>query len=882
VPKGRLLSAALACLVAGHALAQERATDAPPPNAPAPAPGPPNAPGAPPSAFIPPQLVERALAPYPAQALAEKRSGTVVLEFDVDEQGAVSHVAVKTPAGHGFDEAALQAVRRFTWKPARHQGQPVAAHVTYAYRFVYREAPVTRPAPPRSDVVRLRGGLYLRGTRAPVEGHVIVQPKDGAKRGLSELYEADSEPDGHFAVRGLSPGRYHLVITGAKVKRFETDELIGAGEALTVNYFLEPSQYGRYESTVRADINREEIARQTLTTEELVKMPGTAGDALRAVENLPGVARPPFNTGLIIIRGGKPTDSKVHLAGSEVPQLYHFGGFTSIVPSALVDHVDLFAGNFGVRYGRAIAGAIDLDLREPRRDRFHGAIETNIFDTGLLVEGPVGKGGFVLAARRSYIDAILPAVVPKDQLSFTTAPVYYDYQAMLDYPLGGGKFRALISGTDDQLKLAFAQPADADPALGAFGTHIFYHKLQLRWTRTIGKLQIWLSDGISYTGQSGAIGMDLRFDVWSIVDDLRAEARYPLTPRLRLLVGVDALYANVHLSALIPPPPREGQIPSPFSASERVSQNTVLNIGKIGLYAETVWRPRDRVSITPGLRFDYYGSIRQVSFNPRLSARVQVAKYTFLKAGLGLYSQDPQPTDYDAKFGNPNLHPESALHAALTLEQGLLPGLMLEATGFYKYLYDLATASPYFVVRDSKAVAERVSSDGVGRIYGGELFLRQAVSKYFFGILSYTLMRSERRDCAVCAWRLFDFDQTHVLVLAVHGYLPRGFEVGLRFRYISGYPYTPSYGGFYDADTDVYSPAQGQVNTARLDAYHSLDLRVDKTFLFKRWLLKLYLDVSNVYNHANPELNQPSFDYTRSRAITGLPILPAFGVRGEF
>jgi hypothetical protein len=207
---------------------------------------------------------------------------------------------------------------------------------------------------------------------------------------------------------------------------------------------------------------------------------------------------------------------------------------------------------------------------------------------------------------------------------------------------------------------------------------------------------------------------------------------------------------------------------------------------------------------------------------------------------------------------------------------------MLELTGFYKYLYDLAAASNNYVVRDGKTVAERVASDGVGRVYGGELFLRQAVSKYLFGIVSYTLMRSERRDCAACAWRLFDFDQTHVLVLAVHAYLPRGFEVGLRFRYISGYPYTPSYGGFYDADTDVYSPARGPVNTARLDAYHSLDLRVDKTFLFQRWLLKLYLDVSNVYNHANPELNQPSYDYTRSRAITGLPILPAFGIRGEF
>jgi TonB family protein len=869
-----LLLAGLTCLLCNAAVADD----------------PPAAPPAPPAAtttpagFIPPELVTRVEAPFPPEALRDKLSGTVMLEFDVDENGAVGDLKVKTPAGHGFDEAALEAVRRFVFRPARNDGRPVSAHVTYAYKFVYREVPVA-PRIRRDEIVRLRGGAYVRGTRAPVVGHVVVvalAPAAPAPATTPDQYETDLDEHGRFALRGLAPGRYRVVITGQKVKRFEATEQIGDREALTVNYFLQPSQYARYESTVRADVNREEIARQTLTTEELVKMPGTAGDALRAVENLPGVSRPPFNTGLIIVRGGKPTDSKVFLAGSEVPQLYHFGGFTSIVPSALVDHVDLFAGNFGVRYGRAIAGAIDLDLREPRRDRFHGALETNVFDTGVMIEGPLGKGAFALAARRSYIDAILPAVVPADQLKFTTAPVYYDYQALLDYPLWGGKFRLSVNGSDDELKLAFSRPSDSDPAISAFGTHMFFHKLALRWTRTIGKLQIWAQNALSYTGQNGQIGSDLNFNVWSIVDDIRVEARYPLARRLKVLVGVDALYANVHLAARIPPPPREGQIPSPFSANERINQNTVLDIGKIGLYAEGVWRASDRLTVTPGLRFDYFSSIDHVAFNPRISARLQVAKYTWLKAGVGLYSQDPQPTDYDKKFGNPNLRPESAIHAAITLEQGLLPGLMLEATAFYKHLYDLATASQNFIMRDGVADAERVSSDGIGRIYGGEIFLRQAVSKYFFGILSYTLQRSERRDCASCPWRLFDFDQTHVLILALHSYLPRGFEVGIRFRYITGYPYTPSYGGYYDADSDVYSPARGPVNTARLDAYHSLDLRVDKTFLFKRWVLKLYLDISNIYNHANPELNQPSYDYTKSQPITGLPILPAFGIRGEF
>jgi len=260
-----------------------------------------------------------------------------------------------------------------------------------------------------------------------------------------------------------------------------------------------------------------------------------------------------------------------------------------------------------------------------------------------------------------------------------------------------------------------------------------------------------------------------------------------------------------------------------------------------------------------------------------------VGALTAVRAGAGLYSQDPQPPDYDAHFGNPNLRPETALHLSLSVEQAIYRGLTIEVTGFYKQLWDLVVTSDARVIAGDGTIAfERKSNDGDGRIYGGELLVRQALSKWFFGWVSYTLMRSERRDCGACAWRLFDYDQTHVLVVAFSANLPRGFGAGLRFRYVSGFPYTLARGGELDSDGSVYIPGQAPVNNARLDAFHQLDLRVDKTFVFERWQLKVYLDVTNVYNRANPEQVQYSFDYTRQVAVTGLPIIPSFGARGEF
>jgi TonB family protein len=828
--------------------------------------------------FTPPKLVKRMGAPYPPEALSLGLSGTVVLEFDVDEHGQVQNVTVKTGAGHGFDEAAAAAVKQFQFAPGRSGGQPVTSHVTYAYKFVLKTAP-PRPKPRLDDTVRLRGSALLKGTRAPLAGGRVIALARAPKPDEPKQFASDIDEDGSFALK-LPPGDYRVIVTGPRARRYEHDETIG-NELLTVKYWVEPSVYTRYESTVRGDYNREEISRQTLTTEELVKMPGTMGDPLKAIENLAGVARAPFNSGLIIVRGGKPTDSRVFVGASEVPQLYHFAALRSIVPGELIDKLDFFSGNFGARYGRASAGIIDVDLREGKRDRWHASAEVNVFDAGAVVEGPIGKGSMILAVRRSYIDALL-AAVQAPGLQFTDAPVYYDYQGILDYPVAGGKLKVMLLGSDDVMKLVFDRPADADPSLTQFGTHIYFHKLQLRYTKNVGGWQLFTQLAGGYQGQQGTVGQNLKYDIGIGGVDGRIEARHNLTPRLKLLVGTDFVYSNVVENLDVPSPPQEGQIPSPLSALDILHQHTTQNFFLLGLYTELNWKPTARWSITPGLRFDYYSPLHQPSFDPRLQLKYQPASFTWLKGGVGLYSQPPISIEYDPVFGNPALRPEKSMHLQVGVEQGILPGLLGEVTGFYKHLWDLSAPTNEFVMRDGQVHPENYASIGEGRVYGLEIVLRQLVSKWFFAWVSYTLMKSERHDCPTCTWRTFDYDQTHVFVAVAHAYLPRGFEIGARFRYITGLPYTPAYGGFYNADSDVYAPANGPVNTARLGDYHALDLRVDKTFLLKQWVLKVYLDLMNVYNHANPEQTQPSYDFTQRAVITGLPIIPSFGVRGEF
>ena len=109
-----------------------------------------------------------------------------------------------------------------------------------------------------------------------------------------------------------------------------------------------------------------------------------------------------------------------------------------------------------------------------------------------------------------------------------------------------------------------------------------------------------------------------------------------------------------------------------------------------------------------------------------------------------------------------------------------------------------------------------------------------------------------------------------------------GFQIGLRFRYITGMPYTPLSRGVFDSDADSYQYVTGKANSARVEAFHQLDVRIDKDFVFDYWILTAYLDVQNVYFHANAEMSQYNYDYTERTTIRGLPILPSIGMRGAF
>jgi len=337
----------------------------------------------------------------------------------------------------------------------------------------------------------------------------------------------------------------------------------------------------------------------------------------------------------------------------------------------------------------------------------------------------------------------------------------------------------------------------------------------------------------------------------------------------------------VSVRVKLPRPPREGDPANPSLSSDTLIDTTNDRTQtSSGVWGAIELQPTGWLKTTAGVRVDDFRYNDTTVAQPRVQSRVKLSEVTSLLAAGGLYTRPPDNQDENL---DPKLKPERAWQTSMGVEQKLAKGVSLTATGYAIDRSDMIVAA---AARDQGMSTDGTGTyvnEGVGRSYGAEALL-QARGERFFGWASYTYGRSERRDHPMDDWRLFDSDQTNNLLVLGSVKLGRGnkWQLGGRFQYTSGTPYTPVMGAIYDSDRNKYDPMYGTVNSERNPAQHQLDLRVDRSFAFKDWKLSGYLDVSNVYMNAPVVGYQYNTNYTERTETTGIPILPSIGVRGEF
>jgi TonB family protein len=869
-----------------------------------------------------PRLLTFVKADYPADLVKKGVEGAVLLELLVNESGGVDSGRVVKGLNPLLDSSAVSAARKFKFSPAKAGGASVAVLMQYEYRFSLSDA-----VDSIKQFVNFSGQILEAGTRKPVsDAMVVLTFKDtladtslrvpfGVYLQKIAAFKGQSLEEGHLVATTDSTGHFEFyslpacsVVISTPVPGYEdykTREKISKQEETIAKYYVKRISYSDYEIVVYGKIEEKEVARRTLTLQEVKKIPGFGGDAVKVIQAMPGVARPSFGSGEIIVRGQPSWDSRYYLDGIYLPVLYHFGGLKSVYNSDALKEIEFYPGGYGTRYGGGVAGAIEITGREAKKDRWHGTLDLSTLDGYAMVEGPVRKDVSVLfTARRSFVGEIIHTLTEgRKDFPVSLLPYYWDYIGRVDWKVDKRQsvFFTLF-GSCDSLQVIVPDmrsgSEDISEQTNQMQMRSLFHmgilgydfKLNDRWKNS-------LRYGLTYYKSRYSI---FGFSSWNQngnMNQIRDQITYTVNEHGKVNAGADMQFINHSISLAIP------------SGGGLIEKDTIDNwkFGVVGAYLNYEWKPLENLLIIPGLRYDYYpelkydGSIvpafwdysiinndRGISGEPsfRCTARYEVVKNHTLKASVGNYSQTPQPMGQTIheQWGDPFMPATKAAHYVTGYEWKITDLINLDLQSYFNNQWNIPfqTTAEDLVENSNK---NQLWIEGRGRMYGLELMLRHLQSEHFFGWVAYTLSRSERYKPSTKEWQIYSQDETHNLQVLGSWRLPREWELGFKVRYATGKPITPVKNITLNIGSDYYyaDTKPQDYNTGRMDPFFQLDLRVDKKFVRDKFISSVYVDFQNIswFFYKSPEQDIYSYDLVDRNRVSMIPLV-ATGFNMEF
>jgi outer membrane receptor for ferrienterochelin and colicin len=691
-----------------------------------------------------------------------------------------------------------------------------------------------------------------------------------------------TDANGNFQFVGLTPGfvrvqasfvGYHLVLS--------PEIEVSTAKVASVEIRMEKKDTQIEEVKVTASPFRKTeespVSLKTIGIAEIEKSPGANRDISKVIQSFAGVLSSPSFRNDIIIRGGGPSESRFYLDGVEVPNINHFatqgasGGPVGILNADFLREVNYYSGAFPANRGNALSGVFEFAQVDGNADqlKFRGTLGAS--EVSATVDGPIGdKTTFIVSARRSYLKLLfkalgLPFLPTFNDMQFKVKTRMNAKNELTFIGLGAIDLFDLnrgIKDPDDQQKYILSQIPKNEQwsyTVGAVYKHFRENSYQ-----TIVVSRSHLNNSIKKyfeNDESSEANKILDYTSQEIENKIRLENNLRIH-NFKLNVGTNIDFSRYTNSTLQRRFYEEGIL--------AVNYNTQLDLIKYGLFGQLSHELMDeRLTLSAGFRMDannYSSGMNKPlkQFSPRLSASYMLTDQWSLNFNTGRYFQLPAYTTLGYKQENVFVNKNNELkyisvdHLIGGLEYKPAQTMMFSVEGFFKNYRHYP-----FSVKDHISLAnkgadfgvvgdEEVVSSSKGRAYGAEFQARINSSKGFNMNLSYTLVRSEFQDGKnqfyVSAW-----DSKHILSLTGSAALKHGWQVGSRFRYVGGLPYTP-----YDLNRSSLIEAwdlrggpyldMARLNSLRFGAFHQLDVRVDKAYYMKKWTLKFYVDIQNVYN----------------------------------
>jgi len=712
------------------------------------------------------------------------------------------------------------------------------------------------------------GRIHELGTPYPVPGAIV--------RALGATVFVETGDEGDYKI-AVPDGTQAVTISAPGFRTVDRGWSTPPGQDVVLDFGLSRVEVRGDEVVVRGRREALQASQTDLTREEIKSTPGTAGDALRAVQNLPGVIMPSEFLGQMAVRGGGPNDNLYLIDGIPWPVPFHFGGIMSTVNSELLKDVNLYAAGFDSRWGDTHGAVLDAHTRPGDKERFQGSADINLVVSEGLVEGPLGLGdaSWAIGGRRSYFDLLFGKMF-KD--TFNAFPRFWDLGGSFDASLSSqDRIRALALATDDLVGLKISQEMSQDANwTGNFHLHNTYQTGGLGWTTTripnvTSTLTPYAFNVMDDTGFGSLLSFRNQKQYAGVKEEASWEAGSFLGATHLVGFGGDVVEVKDRFYFFLFDP----------TSGDRFETNVKGRGINTGGFLQDRIGLNDCAAVTLGGRYDRSDRVHQDSFLPRTSAEFKATDKTTLRAAWGIYSQFPNGYQLNPDYGNPNLTPEYAQHTVLGVERQFDRGLFGRVEVYHKWYDSLVVDANGSGDRRNRSGDFKLSNDGVGLARGAELFLKQNIGEKFFGWVSYAYSTSRRRNFAGDKWVLYQYDQPHVATLVSSYAFTPVWRLGAKVRYSSGSLITPVTGAYKDID-GKWQPIYGDPNSVRMPDYVRVDMRVEHGFRYSSWKLSLYFEVLNVFNRGNPTDYEYNDDYSQKKAVNSLPRLLYLGLGAHF
>lgn len=631
------------------------------------------------------------------------------------------------------------------------------------------------------------------------------------------------------------------------------------------------------------NIKSVEMSTAKLDIKQINKIPALLGevDVIRAIQLLPGVTTVGEGASGFNVRGGNIDQNLILLDEAPVYNSSHLFGFFSVFNPDAVKDVKLIKGGIPAQYGGRVSSILDVRMKEGNSKKLAvtGGIGT-IFSR-LSIEAPLlkNKASFIIAGRRSYIDALVKPFLKSSSALKKADFYFYDLTAKFNWRIND-KNTIFASGYlgRDVFGASIFKFNWGNATATLRWNHIFNKKLFMNATAFYSNYSYFLefstSNGQGFKWNSGIVNFSGKTDFIYYLNT-RNTIRFGAQALAYDFMPYDATGTFENGTSKFTADKRYGVEYSTYIGNEqKLTQRLTMEYGlRVSLYnyvgkgvayyfrdttANTSLPLAETKTFTPGQLIKAY-----VNPEPRFSMNYTLNKTSSLKASynrmaqyIQLISNTAASTPLDVyTIASNNLKPLVADQGSLGYFRNFKDNMFETSVEvYYKYMknqLDYIDNADLFI----NPTVENQLLQGIGRAYGAEFYVKKSKGK-FQGWISYTLSKTQRLVPGISndKWFYSRYDRTHVINMSVNYDVTKRWNVSANFVYLTGVPGTFPNSKVQIQSLNIPYNTDGTRNNYRITPYNRLDLGA--TYQFKKNETRKYkqnivISVYNVYNRRN-------------------------------